>query len=77
MDRVGSYTSVSASQVGRLGFDWTPVLISQTHRFVNKHSILKYGLHSWSSAWFEMYQSLEAWIAPFWKLMLNQKQFNY
>lgn len=73
-DRVGPYTSVSASQGGTLGFDWTPVLISQVHRFVSKHSILSSGLHSLSSAWLR--QSLPAPTDLVWKLLLNQKQLH-
>lgn len=74
-DRVGSYTSGSASPGDRMGFDWTPVWIFQTRRSVNKHSTRSSGLCSLSRVWFGI-QDLQAMSGHFWKLP-SQKQFNW
>lgn len=74
VDRVGSYTSASASPGDRLGFDWTPVWIFQTRRCANKHSTLSSGLCSLSRVWFGI-QGLQAMSGHFWKLP-SEKQFN-
>lgn len=58
-DRVGSYTSASASPGDRPGSDWTPVWIFQARRCVSRRSTLRSGLCSLNWDWFGM-ESLQA-----------------
>lgn len=69
-DRVGSYTSASASPGDRPGFDWTPVWIFQARRCLSKSSTLCSGLCSLNRVWFGM-QSLQALSDHFLKLCVR------